>query len=127
MSIWLLGGLVAALSFSQALEQSSSAPLLEAAIAVEATRRDHAERVSTMTHNPIFGVQPGGRALAHGGSGAEVYVSLSQRINLAGLSKRRKEALARELEHDAAAIRALRMNVRRAIAELWLQRWTAQQ
>src|ERR1700754_4344151 len=98
MSMWLLGGLVAlqAITFTQALEQSARAPLLEAAVAAEATRRDHAERVSLMTHNPIFGLQPGGRALAHGGSGAEVYVSLSQRINLAGLSKKRKEALARE-------------------------------
>ncbi|MDB4984850.1 MAG: outer membrane protein-like protein [Myxococcaceae bacterium] len=130
MSMWLLGGLVAvieALTFTQALEQSARAPLLEAAIAVEATRRDHAERVSSMTHNPIFGVQPGGRALAHGGGGAEVYVSLSQRVNLAGLSGRRKEALARELEHDQAAVQAVRASVRRAVAEQWLARWVAQE
>ncbi|MDB4972126.1 MAG: hypothetical protein JWN48_467 [Myxococcaceae bacterium] len=128
--MWLLGGLLAALSalsFAEALEQSANAPLLESAIAVEATRRAHAERVSAMTHNPILGVQPGARALAHGGSGAEVYLSLSQRINLAGLGKQRKEALARELAHDQAAVRALRMSVRRAVAELWLARWTAQE
>ena len=128
--MWLLGGLVAALqaiTFTQAIEQTQNAPLLQAALAVEAARRDHAERVSLMTHNPIFGVQPGGRSLAKGGGGPEVYVSLSQRVNLSHLSKRRREALERELSHDGAAQRLLRWRVRRAVAELWLARWAAQE
>lgn len=130
MSIWLLGGLVAALqaiTFAQAIEQSEHAPLLEAALAVEAARRDQADHVSLMTHNPIFGVQPGARALERGGHGPEVYVSLSQRVNLARLSKRRREALERELSHDVAAQRVLRFSVRRAVAELWFARWGAQE
>ncbi|MDB4991460.1 MAG: hypothetical protein JWN04_6638 [Myxococcaceae bacterium] len=130
MSMWLLGGFVAAMqaiTFAQALEQSKHAPLLEAAVTIESARREHAERVSLMTHNPIFGVQPGERSMAKGGSGFEVYVSLSQRVNLAGLSRRRKEALERELAHDAAARVALRATVRRGIAELWFARWSAQE
>jgi outer membrane protein TolC len=71
-------------------------------------------------------VQPGERAFAKGGSGFEVYLSLSQRVNLAGLSKRRRESLERELAHDAAARATLRVAVRRGIAELWLARWSAQ-
>src|ERR1700712_410984 len=111
MSSWLLSGLVAAIqaiTFAQALERSEGAPLLEAAVAMESTRREHAERVSRMTHNPIVSLQPGARDMAHGGGGFEVYLGVSQRVNLAGLSKRRKESLARELAHDAAATAALR-------------------
>lgn len=130
MSSWLLSGLVAAIqaiTFTQALERSEATPLLEAAVAMESTRREHAERVSRMTHNPVVSLQPGARDMAHGGSGFEVYLGVSQRVNLAGLGKRRKESLARELAHDAAATAALRASVRRGLAEVWLARWSAQQ
>lgn len=130
MSTWLLAGLVAALqavSFSAALEASEQAPVLQAAAAAEVARRAHGERLSRMTHNPVLQVQPGARAMAQGGSGAELYLSVSQRVNLSGWSKRRREAVARELMEDASSRALLRQQIRRAVVEAWLARWSAQQ
>jgi outer membrane protein TolC len=116
-----------ALGFSEALEQAVHTPT------VEGTRRVHEQRaaggagLSRLTHNPSVQVQSGGRDLAIGGSGPELYVGVSQRFSLSRAGKQRKQALARELAADAAEGRLALREARRTIAHAWLLRWSAQE
>jgi cobalt-zinc-cadmium efflux system outer membrane protein len=114
-----------ALSFQDAVARVDQAPGLIAEAQVAAAREQHARRVSRMVYNPTLLVQPGARSMAAGGSGAELYVTLTQRLSLGGAGKARRAALERESEHDRERAALLRFELRRAAAETWLACWSA--
>jgi len=121
--LWTAGPL----GFQQALELAEASPVLEAAERVPARRRAEGDGMSSLTANPIFQVQPGGRRMKTGGRGGEIYLGVSQRLNLGSFGKKRKVSVSREVEHDAALVSVMRQRVRVSVAEAWLSRWSAQQ
>jgi outer membrane protein TolC len=113
------------LTFEEALRLASEAPAVVAARAAVAERRRLGDSVSSLTANPLIGVQPGARRHA-GGVDPEVFVSLAQPFNLAGYGGARKDALAREVEHDQSLGRGLALETRLRVARSWLSLWAAQ-
>jgi outer membrane protein TolC len=114
------------LAFADALARADAAPSVVAEAEAARARGEHARKISHLTANPVLSLQPGARAMNSGGSGAEMYLGLSQRFNLGGLAHKRKETVRLELAQDAAALSEARRSVRRAIAEAWLLCWRAQ-
>src|SRR5262249_10904610 len=72
-------------------------------------------------------LQPGGRALQNGGSGAELYLSVSQRVRLTQQGEKRKRAVRAEVAEDAAARAVVLREARQQIAQRWLSRWSTQE
>ena len=113
------------LTFEDALRLASDAPAVAAARGAVAERRRLGDSVSSLTANPQLGVQPGVRKHA-AGVGPDIYLSLTQSLNLAGFGGARKEALARELEHDETQGTSLLHGLRLRAARAWLALWAAQ-
>lgn len=125
----LLAGLLwitTPIKFQEALDLVDASPVVQAAERVADQRRAEGDDVSRLTANPLLQVQPGGRRMSAGGTGAELYLGLSQRLNLGGFGKKRKASVAREVEQDAALSNVTRQQVRLSVAAAWLARWSAQ-
>jgi outer membrane protein TolC len=117
------------LSFSDAIALAPATPAALGAVNAHERRRAEASGMRRVTENPVIGVQPGFRNIQYleGGTGAEVYATLTQRIRLTRQGEKRKASVRSELSHDrAAALLALR-DARAAIARAWFARWTGQQ
>jgi outer membrane protein, heavy metal efflux system len=115
----------APLTFDQALRLALEAPAVAASRAAVIQRRSLGAEVSSLTANPQVGVQVGGRR-HEDEAGPELFASLAQPFNLAGLGGARREALASELEQDRSASRGLELETRLKVARGWLTLWTAQ-
>ena len=115
------------LAFSDALARAERAPAVQASREVSAERARYGKELSRLTANPVLSVQPGVRDMNTGGTGAEVYLGLSQRFNLGGLAGKRRDTVALEMAEDEASTRATRLTVRRTVAEAWLACWQAQE
>lgn len=115
----------APLSFDEALRLAGQAPAVEAAAAAVEERRKLTDATSTLVANPQLGVQPGVRRHPLG-VGPEVYLSLTQPLNLAGFGGARKDALAKELEQDRALGRAALHLGRLRAARAWFSLWANQ-
>ncbi len=128
MISWLLTVVVAQpLSFDDALALAEQTPVLEAARRSLTRRRALAETVPSLTSNPSILVQPGARRLVTGGVGAEVYLGVTQDLNLAGFGAARQDAAKAEVSVDVAQVVVLLREVRRSAAEGWLSLWATQQ
>jgi outer membrane protein TolC len=101
-------------------------PLAVALEDAQARRAGLRDDLSRMPFNPVLQLQPGYRDLKTGGSGAEVYVSVMQRLSVSGLGKKRARSLDAELSHDEALRALARRVTRRHVASAWLAQWSAQ-
>lgn len=115
-----------ALPFAEALRLAQALPTVEADTRAQVARAQLAEDTSSLLENPLLQVQPGGRRIANGGASPEVYVTVNQRISLTSAGSKRRRALAREVDHDAALARLGLRDARRRIAQAWLSRWMAE-
>lgn len=114
------------ISFEEALARARASPALEASTKAIDRRAALAETIPWLTSNPSVMAQPGGRRLAQGTVGPEVYVGLSQELSLAGAGVTRREAARVEVEVErqehAALWRAVTLNA----AQAWFALWAAQ-
>ncbi|MDP3233525.1 MAG: TolC family protein [Myxococcales bacterium] len=115
-----------ALSFEQTLSLADASPSLSAASTAIERRRALAEVIPWLTANPSVLVQPGGRRMAQGTFGPELYLGLSQEVSLAGAGVARRAAAMAEVDADTEERAVLRRGLVIAAAQAWLSLWAAQ-
>lgn len=128
MIAWLLMVTVPAqpLSFEQAQALAEASPSLSAAATAIDRRRALAEVVPWLTSNPAVLVQPGGRRMAQGALGPELYLGVTQDVSLAGAGVARRAAALAEVNAEQEERAVLRRGLRLAAAQAWLSLWAAQ-
>lgn len=126
MGSWLVVAVLQQLSFEQALEAVDGSPGLRGLSEALERRRSLAAEVPLLTGNPSVGIQPGARRTAQGAVGPELYLTVTQDVNLAGHGNLRREAAQAELEAERREFAVIRRELRLQVAEAWLALWATQ-
>lgn len=115
------------ISFGEALRHAALAPAATAPQKALAVRRQLDARIPALSGNPQLNVQAGYRALSEPERGAEVQITLTQPVNLAGYAGARRRAAAAEEQVLGAEAGAASLAQRLRCASTWLALWGAQQ
>lgn len=114
------------IAFDEAIGLSSATPDVRGAERAVVEKREMRDRMSSMTSNPQFYLQPGYRVAPLPNQGVEIQASVMQSWNLAGLSSARATTVRLEESALSAQARALALMQRLDSAHAWIDLWCAE-